>query len=83
MCEGFLGVLPTIELWGEFFQSKLGTVVASMPAPCGAFIAIRRSTADNPFPPIALIQSVKLWQRSYFYVKNVAPNGDYVNLRLT
>ena len=36
--------------------------------------------ADNPFPIITLIQSVKLWQHSYFYVKNVAPNGDYVNL---
>ena len=47
LCEGFLGVLPTIELWGEFFQSKLGTVVAGVPAPCGAFIAIRRSAADN------------------------------------
>ena len=23
---------------------------------------------------------MKLWQRSYFYVKNVAPNGDYINL---
>ena len=55
LCEGFLGVLPTIELWGELFQSKLGTVVAGVSASCGAFIAIRRSTADNPFPPIALI----------------------------
>ena len=27
LCEGFLGVLPTIELWGELFQSKLDTVV--------------------------------------------------------
>ena len=27
-----------------------------------------------------LIQSVKRWQKSYFYVKNVAPQGDYVNL---
>ena len=25
LCEGFLGVLPTLELWGEFFFSKLGT----------------------------------------------------------
>ena len=32
LCEGFLGVLPTIELWGEFFQSKLGTHVAAVPA---------------------------------------------------
>ena len=80
LCEGFLGVLPTLELWGEFFQSKLGTVVAGVPAPCGAFIAMRRTGENNPFPPIPLIQSVKLWQKSYFYVKNVAQQGDYVNL---
>ena len=36
--------------------------------------------ADNPFPVITLIQSVKLWQKSYFYVKNIALQGDYVNL---
>ena len=43
-----------------------------MPAPCGAFIAMRRSGENNPFLPIPLIQSVKIWQKSYFYVKNVA-----------
>ena len=32
LCEGFLGVLPTIELWGEFFSSKLGMHVAGGPA---------------------------------------------------
>ena len=32
LCEGFLGVLPTIKLWGEFFQTKLGTHVAGVPA---------------------------------------------------
>src|SRR3954464_13952878 len=80
LCEGYLGVLPTIELWGEFFHSKLGTHVAGVPAQCGAFIALRRSTADNPFPAIQVIKSVKMWQRSYFYVKNVAPDGDWVNL---
>ena len=36
--------------------------------------------ADNPFPAIPLIKSVKMWQRSYFYVKNVTPDGDWVNL---
>ena len=80
LCEGFLGVLPTIELWGKFFSSKLDTHVAGVPAQCGAFIAMRRSTADNPFPAITLIKSVKMWQRSYFYVKSVAPDGDWVNL---
>lgn len=80
LCEGFLSVLPTIELWGEFFYSKLGTVVKSVPAQCGAFVAVRRSAADNPFPPIALIQSVKMWQQSYFYVKSIFLQGDWVNL---
>ena len=41
---------------------------------------MRRANENNPFPPIPLIQSVKLWQKSYFYVRNVAPQGDYVNL---
>ena len=36
--------------------------------------------ADNPFPIITLIRSVKLWQKSYFYVRSIAPQGDYVNL---
>ncbi|XBI57037.1 hypothetical protein VPH35_038518 [Triticum aestivum] len=80
LCEGYLGVLPTLELWGEFFQSKLGTRMQGVPAQSGAFIAMRRVAADNPFPVITLIQSVKLWQKSYFYVRNVAPQGDYVNL---
>ena len=57
LCEGFLGLLPTLELWGEFFQSKPGTVVAGVPAPCGAFIAMRRASENNPFPSIPLIQS--------------------------
>ena len=41
---------------------------------------MRRTGENNPFPPIPLIQSVKLWQKSYFYVKNVAQQGDFVNL---
>ena len=80
LCEGFLGVLPTLKLWGEFFFSKLGTQAAGVPAQCGAFIVVRRSGADNPFPSISLIKSVKMWQRSYFYVKNASARGDWVNL---
>ena len=80
LCEGFLGVLPTIELWGEFFYIKLGTLVAGVPAQCGAFIVVRRPATKNPFPPILLIKSVKMWQRSYFYVKSVFVEADWVNL---
>ena len=80
LCEGFLGVLPTLELWGEFFFSKLGTQAAGVPAQCSAFISVRRSGADNPFPSISLIKSVKMWQRSYFYVRSISARGDWVNL---
>ena len=80
LCEGFLGVLPTLVLWGEFFFSKLGTQAAGVPAQCGAFIAVRRTGADNHFPSIALLKSVKMWQRSYLSVRNVATRGDWVNL---
>ena len=61
-------------------SSDLGTRMQGVPAQSGAFIAMRRVAADNPFPVITLIQSVKRWQKSYFYMRNVAPQGDYVNL---
>ena len=51
-----------------------------VPAQSGAYIVMRRPAADNPFPVITLIQSVKKWQKSYFYVRNIAPRGDYINL---
>ena len=51
-----------------------------VPAQTGAFVAMRRVAADNPFPVITLIQSVKLWQKSYSNVKNVAPQGASDNL---
>ena len=44
------------------------------------FITVRRLGADNPFPTISLIKSVKMWQRSYFYVTSVSVRGDWVNL---
>ena len=80
LCEGYLGILPTLELWGEFFYTKLGTAAMNEAAQCGAFIAVRRPGAGNCFPAISLTQSVKLWQKSYFYVKNINPAIDFVNL---
>ena len=65
---------------GGVFYTKLGTVVADVPAQCDAFIAVRRPGGDNPFPPITLIQSVKMWQQSYFYVKSIFAERDWVNL---
>ena len=72
-----------LEEGAEEAARRQAKAAQAVPAQRGAFIAMRRPVADNPFPAITLIQSVKLWQKSYFYVKNVAPQGDYVNCRLT
>ena len=80
MCEGYLGILPTIELWGAFFYTKLGTSAREKAAQCGAFIAVRRPSVKNAFPTIKLSQSVKLWQKSYFYVENINPVVHFLNL---
>ena len=62
-CEGYLGILPTIELWGAFFYTKLGTSAKEKAAQCGAFVAVHRPSVKNAFPAIMLSQSVKLWQK--------------------
>ena len=80
MCEVYLGIRPTIELWGAFFYTKLGTSAREKAAQCSAFIAVRRPSGQNAFPAIKLSQSVKLWQKSYFYMENVDPAIDFINL---
>jgi hypothetical protein len=79
-CEGYLGVLPTLELWGRFFYLKLGTQAKGEPAQCGACVAVRRTGSGTRFPPIVLLESAKLWQKSYFYVRNLDPTRDFINL---
>jgi hypothetical protein len=80
MCEGYLGTLPTLELWGECFYLKLGTATKGQAAQCGACVAVRCPGTGNHFSPISLLQSAKLWQKSYFYVKNIHSTSDYINL---
>ncbi|KAE8821733.1 hypothetical protein D1007_00141 [Hordeum vulgare] len=46
--------------------------------PCGAALVHHRTTCG--FPQIPLQDSVKLWQRGFFYVKNVDPSRDGLNL---
>ena len=51
-----------------------------MAAQCDAFIAVRQPSSKNAFPTVKLPQSVKMWQQSYFYVENVDPAVDFINL---
>ena len=41
---------------------------------------MRRPAKRNAFPIVKLPQSVKMWQQSYFYVENVDPAVDFINL---
>ena len=41
---------------------------------------VRRPSPKNAFPTIKLPQSVKMWQQSYFYVENMDPAVDFINL---
>ena len=79
-CEGYIGILPNLELWGAFFYGKLGTSAKETAAECGGFVAMLRSAKRNAFPVIKMAQSVKMWQQSYFYVENVDPAADFLNL---
>ena len=41
---------------------------------------MKRTGARNFFPPPNLVGSVKLWQKTYFYVSNVDPEEDFICL---
>jgi hypothetical protein len=80
LCEGYLGILPNLGLRGRFFYLKLGTRAKGEPAQCGACVAVPHSGSGTRFPSIALLESAKLWQKSYFYVRNLHLTRDYINL---
>nr|XP_040245537.1 serine/arginine repetitive matrix protein 1-like [Aegilops tauschii subsp. strangulata] len=64
----------------ECFYLKLGTAAKGTTAQCGACVAVQRPGAEKRFPAVSLLQSAKLWQKSYFYIKNLHPTLDYINL---
>lgn len=72
--------MPTLELWGKFFHLKLGTATKGEAAQCGACVAVRHTPPGIRFPPVTLHEPAKLWQKTYFYVLNVHPTNDYINL---
>ena len=53
-CEGYIGILPTLELWGAFFSGTLGTSAKDTAAECGGFVAVRRPAKRNAFPVVKL-----------------------------
>ena len=62
LCEGYLGVEPTIDLWARFFSLKQQGLSVGEFADCGAAVISKRPGAD--FPKIPLEYSAKKWQNS-------------------
>jgi hypothetical protein len=73
VCQPYLGVWPTVDLWSAFYTMHPHTVqnpdkdTARGLAQCGGCSSFLRST--EAYFGIKGLDSVKLWQRSYFYVK--------------
>jgi len=78
--EGYLGLWPTVQAWAKYFHLRKQTVPGSKPklmTACGS-VSITPRTGSN-FPRVTGLDTVKKWQRTFFYVKS-AEGHDALNL---
>ncbi|KAE8780490.1 hypothetical protein D1007_46377 [Hordeum vulgare] len=89
LCEGFVGIEPRVDLWrSQFFfkqqsitmeKSEVEKLKGPRPmTPCGAALVHHRSKSG--FPQMPLQESIKDWQKGFFYVKNADPALDVLNM---
>ncbi|KAE8802554.1 hypothetical protein D1007_21743 [Hordeum vulgare] len=89
LCEGFLWIEPCLDLWQSLFflkqqsrkmeKAELEKLDDPRPmTPCGAALVHHRSKSG--FPQMPLQGSIKQWQKGFFYVKNVSPAHDALNM---
>ncbi|KAE8819049.1 hypothetical protein D1007_03030 [Hordeum vulgare] len=89
LCEGFLGIEPHLNLWQSLFFLKQQSVKMDKAevekldgprpiTPCGAALVHHRSKSG--FPQMRLQESIKQWQKGFFYVKNTSPAHDALNM---
>ncbi|KAE8803147.1 hypothetical protein D1007_21058 [Hordeum vulgare] len=89
LCEGFLGIEPRLDLWRSLFffkqqsiaieKTELEKLAGPRPmTPCGATLVHHRSKSG--FPQLPLQESIKEWQKGFFYVKNADPARDALNM---
>jgi hypothetical protein len=79
-CEAYAGVWPTVDLWAKFFHLKVQKALPKRPemSECGAASIYARRNAG--FPKVTLSNSLKKWQRTFFYARNIDPAIDRINL---
>ncbi|KAE8773066.1 hypothetical protein D1007_54849 [Hordeum vulgare] len=89
LCEGFLGIEPRHDLWRSLFFFKQQSIAMEKaeveklagPRPmtsCGAALVHHR--LKSGFPQLPLQESIKQWHRGFFYMKNVDPTEDALNM---
>ena len=75
LCEAYLGLWPCMEIFKMFFYLRAQTT-AGQQRDCGS---VSMYTKNTPLPKIHLPDSIKKWQRSYFYVRNLT-DADRIGL---
>ncbi|KAE8798888.1 hypothetical protein D1007_25857 [Hordeum vulgare] len=89
LCEGFLGIEPHLDIWRKLFYFKKQSVMIDKAdaakltgpkpmTPCDAALVNHRTTSG--FPHMPLQDSIKMWHKGFFYVKNVDPSQECINL---
>ncbi|KAE8821692.1 hypothetical protein D1007_00098 [Hordeum vulgare] len=89
LCEGFLGIEPHLDLWQSLFffkqesikmdKAEVDKLEGPRPmTPCGAALVHHRTKCG--FPQMPVQESIKQCQRGFFYVKNVNPSHDAINM---
>jgi hypothetical protein len=77
LCEAYLGIWPNVELFRRLIYFKT-QMVEMVPVICGTASFYAQKTVD--FPGIKGKESCKMWQRSFFYVKNLKEGANHINL---
>ncbi|KAE8781762.1 hypothetical protein D1007_44962 [Hordeum vulgare] len=89
LCEGFVGIEPRDDLWRSLFffeqqsiameKSEVEKLKGSRPMkPCRATLVHHRSKSG--FSQMPLQESIKHWQKGFFYVKSADPAQDTLNM---
>ncbi|KAE8792626.1 hypothetical protein D1007_32806 [Hordeum vulgare] len=89
LCEGFLGIEPRVDLWRSLFffkqqsiameKSEVEKLKGPRPmTPCAAALVHHHSKSG--FSQMPLQESIKHWQKAFFYMKSTDPAQDALNM---
>ncbi|KAE8772322.1 hypothetical protein D1007_55706 [Hordeum vulgare] len=89
LCEGCVGIEPRVDLWCSLFffkqqsiameKSEVEKLKGPRPmTPCGAALVHHRPKSG--FPQMPLQDSIKHWQKGFFYVRRADPAQDALNM---